>query len=151
MLANSGTSMDASAQAEPAAPTEKARQTSGRIVVTVQNFRNDVGDALFALFRSDAGFPEEPLRAERRVATAIARAQTRVVFEDVEPGVFAISVLHDEDRNRKVKTGIFGIPREGIGFSRDARGRMGPPKFEDAQLTLEPGGDATVTIHMHYY
>jgi uncharacterized protein (DUF2141 family) len=124
---------------------------TGRIVVEVENFRNDQGDALYALFRSDTGFPVEPLRADRRVQQTIAHGRSRVIFDDVPEGDYAISVLHDEDGDRKLKTGLFGIPREGIGFSRDARGRMGPPKFRDARLSLEPGQCATVVIHMHYY
>jgi uncharacterized protein (DUF2141 family) len=124
---------------------------TGRIVVEVENFRNDQGDALYALFRSDAGFPVEPMRAACRVQESIAEGRSRVVFDDVPEGAFAISVLHDEDGDRKLKTGILGIPREGIGFSRDARGLMGPPKFQDARLTLESGQCATVVIRMHYY
>ena len=125
--------------------------TTGRIVVEVENFRNDQGDALFALFRSDAGFPVEPLKAHRRSLSGICRGRSRVVFDDLAPGAFAISVLHDEDKDRKLKTGLFGIPLEGIGFTRDARGRLGPPSFRDASLVLEPGQSATVVIHMHYY
>jgi uncharacterized protein (DUF2141 family) len=135
----------AEALADPSGPSK------GRIVVDVESFRNDQGDALFALFRTSEGFPKEPLKAARRVASAIANAHSQVVFDDVEPGEFAVSVLHDEDGDREVKTGMLGIPREGIGFSRDARAVFGPPKYKNAQLTLAPGANVTVLIHMHYY
>jgi uncharacterized protein (DUF2141 family) len=127
------------------------KQPGGRIVVEAEGFRNQRGDALYALFRSGAGFPKEPLKAARRVASGIAGSESRVVFDDVEPGEYAVSVMHDEDNDHELKTGIFGIPREGIGFSRDARGRMGPPKFSDAKLTIAEGENATVRIHMVYY
>ena len=126
-------------------------EASGRIVVEAEGFRNARGDALYALFRTGAGFPKEPLEAERRLVGTIAKDHSRVVFEDVEPGEFAISVLHDENQDRELKTGVLGIPREGIGFSRDARGRMGPPKFKDAKLTLAGGDSVTVRIHITYY
>jgi uncharacterized protein (DUF2141 family) len=127
------------------------KQASGRIVVEAENFRDDRGEALYALFRTEDGFPKQPLKAAQRIAGAISEAHSRVVFEDVEPGEFAISVLHDEDRNHLLKTGVFGIPREGIGFSRDARGRMGPPKFRDAKLSLSEGDSVTVRIRLVYY
>jgi uncharacterized protein (DUF2141 family) len=140
------------AQAEkPSADRVPGKQAHGRIAVEVQGLRNDTGDCLFALFRSEEGFPKAPLKAARRVAAPIERGQCHVVFEDVEPGMFAVSVLHDEDGDRQVRTGIFGIPREGIGFSRDARGRMGPPKFKDARLSVAAGASVTVVVHMHYY
>lgn len=129
----------------------QANEGRGRVVVEAEGFRSARGDALYALFRTGTGFPREPLEAERRLLGTIAQDHSRVVFEDVEPGEFAISVLHDEDQDRELKKGMLGIPREGIGFSRDARGRMGPPKFKDAKLTLTEGQSVTVRIHMTYY
>ena len=40
--------------------------------------------------------------------------------------------LHDEDGNGGMGTDWMGRPREGWGASNDARGRFGPPSFEDA-------------------
>jgi uncharacterized protein (DUF2141 family) len=42
--------------------------------------------------------------------------------------------------------GLFGAPRQGFGFSRDAKMRFGPPGFADAAFTL---GDV-VTVPLHY-
>lgn len=47
------------------------------------------------------------------------------------PGTDAVALHHDDDR---FGTGLFGIPTEGTGASRDARGSMGPPSFEDARV-----------------
>lgn len=125
--------------------------TSGRIVVEVSGFRNDEGDALVALFRSEQGFPKEPTQAERRLAHRIEHGRSQVTFEDVTPGAFAVSVLHDEDGDRKVRTSPLGIPREGIGFSRDARAVFGPPKFRKAKLELPAGAEVSVPIRVRYY
>jgi uncharacterized protein (DUF2141 family) len=57
----------------------------------------------------------------------------------------AIQAYHDENGNRKLDTGLFGIPKEPYGFSNNARNLLGLPKFEDAAFMLS--GDAlTVTI-----
>ena len=123
----------------------------GQVTVLIDGFRSDQGDALLALFRHADDFPREPEKAERRELTRIEAGRARIVIGDLTPGVFALSVLHDEDGDRKVKTGMFGIPREGIGFSRNARGMFGPPRFADARLTLAAGANLTVSIRMHYY
>jgi len=52
-------------------------------------------------------------------------------------GNYAVAAYHDEDGNGRMKTVYGTIPLEGIGVSRDARGVMGPPKFEDASVTLD--------------
>ena len=85
-------------------------------------------------------------------ATAkIVKGVAEVTFSGVPPGVFAISVFHDEDGDTELKTNFIGIPKEGIGFSRDARARFGPPGWDDAKLVLEPGEVEQVNITMLYY
>jgi uncharacterized protein (DUF2141 family) len=66
----------------------------------------------------------------------------------VPSGPFAVSVFHDEDLDRKLDTGLFGAPSEDYGFSRDARGTFGPPRFEDARLELAPGESKRVAIRV---
>jgi uncharacterized protein (DUF2141 family) len=44
-------------------------------------------------------------------------------------------------------TNIFGVPRERCGFSRDARGAFGPPKFADSAIRVD-GADAAVEINL---
>ena len=42
------------------------------------------------------------------------------------------------------------MPKEGYGFSRDAKVRMGPPKFKDAVFE-HTGEDQKITIKMRYF
>ena len=55
--------------------------------------------------------------------------------------------MHDKNANGKLDSNIVGIPTEPYGASRDARGRMGPPAFEDAAVDVQ--GDTALTIHLH--
>ena len=65
----------------------------------------------------------------------------------VPAGDYAVHVYHDLDLNGKMKTNFIGIPKEPTGVSRDAKGKMGPPKFKDAVLTV--GTDAmTIPINL---
>lgn len=70
-------------------------------------------------------------------------------FTDVEPGSYAIALLHDENDNGKADRALGMMPKEGFGFSRDAKVRMGPPKFDDAVFEFD-GTDAQLTIRMRY-
>jgi uncharacterized protein (DUF2141 family) len=133
------------------APDPTAAAATGTITVEVERLRNSEGQVLFALFRSKTGFPKEPRRAAQRVASPIREGRARAVFENVPPGELAISVLHDEDGDFKVKTGLFGIPREGIGFSRNARATFGPPSFDDAKLSLVARANEKIIIEIQYY
>jgi uncharacterized protein (DUF2141 family) len=71
------------------------------------------------------------------VAHIVARisAQKAVCeFPGIAPGTYAVSVYHDENSNDKLDTNFLGIPREGVGASNNARGHMGPPKFDSAKF-----------------
>ncbi len=62
-----------------------------------------------------------------------------VSLPDIPPGRYAVQAYHDEDGDGRLRRGLFGIPAEAIGFSRDARVRLGAPSFEDAAIdVVEP-------------
>ena len=52
------------------------------------------------------------------------------------PGTWAVLSFQDENDNGKLDRNVLGIPKERYAFSRDARGRFGPPSFEDAAFVL---------------
>lgn len=64
-------------------------------------------------------------------------------------GTYALAVIHDENNNAKLDT-FAGIPREGIGFSRNPKVRFGPPRFSAARFAVGPQPVAQ-TVKMKYY
>jgi uncharacterized protein (DUF2141 family) len=73
-----------------------------------------------------------------------AAEKTVIVYRGLPAGAYAISLFHDENGNGKLDTNVVGLPTERYGFSRDARGRMGPPAYADAVFELQ--ADTTVAI-----
>ena len=59
-----------------------------------------------------------------------------VVIEGVPEGTYAVQAHHDINGNGRIDTTFLGVPREGIGFSRDAAFRFGPPSFADAAVSI---------------
>jgi uncharacterized protein (DUF2141 family) len=140
----------ASAPSARAPEPASAAPTSGEVVVDILGLENADGLLLVALFRDGKGFPDGGAKAfGKRVAKA-RPGSARFVFSDVPAGPFAVTVHHDEDKDFKMDTGLFGAPTEGYGFSRDASAPFGPPDFADAKLTLAPSERKRVPIHMKY-
>jgi uncharacterized protein (DUF2141 family) len=76
--------------------------------------------------------------------TAPAKPGSVVVSVDgIPPGRYAVQAYHDEDGNGRLRKGLFGLPAEAIGFSRDAPVRLGPPGFEDAAIDVAEPVTAT--------
>lgn len=122
---------------------------TGTVTVQLYGFDNDRGQALVSLYLGPTGFPNDPERAHGRQTARIEGKRASVVFRNVPAGEFAISAFHDENRDFKLNTGTFGIPKEDYGASRDARRRFGPPEYDDAKLTLAPDQHLTLQVRIH--
>ena len=82
-------------------------------------------------------------------ASVPARAgETVVTIDGVPAGTWAVLAYQDANANGELDRNLIGIPSENYGFSRDARGRFGPPSFDDAAVPIRDDG-ATATVRLH--
>lgn len=122
---------------------------TGLIHVEVVGIRNDKGKISCSLYSSADGFPKKGEKAVAHVVAPISEKKAICEFPGITPGTYAVSVFHDENSNGKLDTNFFGIPREGVGASNDARGHMGPPKFDAAAFQFS-AGRISLKITIHY-
>lgn len=110
--------------------------------VTVSNVKVGKGNVRVGLFDQEDGFPNGKIfRGE--VATSKTGAVT-VVFKDLEPGVYAVSVFQDLNGNKKLDKNFVGIPKEPYGFS--GKWKSGGSSFGKAAFELKPGGAAVSIV-----
>ena len=117
-----------------------AHAHAGELRVRLVGVTDAVGSVRAALFTSGADF-----EAGKQAAGHFTRAAAgpiEIVFAGLEPGRYGISAFHDVNANDDLDTNLLGMPTEPFGFSRNARGRFGPPTFDD--LAVEVGDDVTV-------
>ena len=116
--------------------------------MAITDLRSDRGVVRACMTTHPDRFPR--CRGDADAYAIVIPATAHVVdFPHVRPGTYAIALLHDENDNGKADRALGLMPKEGFGFSRDAKVRMGPPAFEDAAFTVD---DAPVrqTIRMRY-
>ncbi len=80
---------------------------------------------------------DENGRQLARTKIPIMDLKCSVRIDSLQAGNYAIRYYHDKNNNGELDTGAFGIPKEGYGFSNNARGFMGPPDLEDMIFKLE--------------
>ncbi|HLL58314.1 MAG TPA: DUF2141 domain-containing protein [Allosphingosinicella sp.] len=118
------------------------------IEVALAGLRNTRGMVHLCMTKSPAHFPncgDDPGAVKRSVP---ATGTARIDFSNIVPGSYALSVIHDENRNGRLDT-LLGIPREGFGFSRNPVIRFGPPRF--AQVRFDAGsGLSRQNVRMQY-
>lgn len=120
-------------------------QTMFPLTVEVGNVRNDHGVVRVDICPKERwlndGCPWH--------ATAPAHAGiTIVTLPGVPPGDYGAQAFHDENANDTLDTGFLGIPREGVGFSRDARFVPASPHWADALFTH--AGPQTIGLRLRY-
>lgn len=101
--------------------------------ITITNIRVTEGSLRIGLFARERDFPRKATTGKVIAATADSLT---IVFTNVQPALYAISIVHDRNNNGKLDTNMFGIPREGFAFGNNALGRFGPPSFKDAQVRI---------------
>ena len=106
------------------------------VTVDVTQLRNAKGDILACLTSSRKHFPDCEGDAAAFEARAAARNGARITFRNVPAGTYAIALLHDENANGKADRALMMMPKEGFGFSRDAKLKMGPPSFSSASFEV---------------
>ncbi|EAQ28603.1 hypothetical protein NAP1_13428 [Erythrobacter sp. NAP1] len=123
---------------------------AGTVTITVTDLRNTDGVIRACMTTVEDIFPRcirDP-KSHRTVVPAGDNVTIR--FDGVEPGRYAIALLHDENEDGKANRVLGMAPKEGYGFSRDAPVRMAPPKWDDAVFEVSEGSQR-VTIKMRYF
>jgi len=126
--------------AEPTSP-------AAELDIRLEGLRNGRGTLHLCLTRERAHFPDCG-KDPRAVKRSVASAAGIVRFTGLEPGGYALSILHDENGNGRLDT-LLGIPREGFGFSRNPVVRFGPPRFDQVRLNLG-SGISRQSVRMQY-
>ena len=117
------------------------------LAVTVREVAGGEGHVMVAVCTPDTFLGTECPHIARAPATPGA---VQVVVPGVEPGVYAVQVYHDANDNRDVDRNFLGVPLEGVGFSRDAEMRFGPPAFADAAIEVS-GERAATDLTLRYF
>lgn len=117
------------------------------LTISISNMRNEKGSVLVSVFKGEKGFPSDNDRAIDNLKLTTAQAK-KFILEDLEPGDYAIAILHDENNNGKMDKVIF-FPKEGFGFSNDAMGTAGPPSYKKAKFTVK-APKTSINIKMKY-
>lgn len=127
----------------PVAQAAKAGAAAD-LAVHLTGVAGNAGQVLGALCDRD-GFLK---RCAHMVAMPAAPSMT-LRFKHIVPGRYAVMLFHDENENGLFDKSPNGMPLEGYGFSRNARGKYGPPSFDDAAIELKPGA-MSIDVELTY-
>lgn len=116
-------------------------EAQGMIAVRIAGAPNDQGSLKAAIHANPLTFRSEDQALISQSLPIKDGESIWLLPVDRLPPQFAVAAYHDENDDQQLTLNRFGIPTERYGFSREARGLAGPPKFEEAVINRPPAGD----------
>lgn len=124
-------------------------QNTFTLTVEIENLRNSKGEVQFALYNTDGSIPDEHYKNYFKIdKSRIESGKAEITFSNLPKGIYAVNILHDENKNGKIDKG-FILPKEGIGFSNySSIGLTNRPNFKKASFELNQ--NKTIKVKMIY-
>lgn len=117
--------------------------------IDIAGLRSTKGIILICLTANPASFPDCEGGKDSKLLRVFANKTGPIAVKGLEPGNYAISLVHDENANGRLDKAIL-IPREGFGFSRNPKITFGPPKFSAVEVSVGQG-EVKIPVKMKYY
>jgi uncharacterized protein (DUF2141 family) len=103
--------------------------------VEITGLRNTNGQIKVGVYTKDTTFPKTGFELQGINIFPVKKGANVAIFELPE-GTYAVAIIHDENKNGKLDKNFLGIPKEGYGFSNDAKATFGSPSFKEASFLL---------------
>ena len=128
-----------------ASPAHIPAADTATLTVKVENVSPKGGTVSLALF-TEANYDDDAHPTLARDVPA-RPPETTIVIEGLEPGVYAVKMMQDINRNGKFDTSWLGLPEEPYGFSNNAQPRLSEPSFKRTRFRVMPGNNM-ITIRL---
>ncbi len=92
---------------------------------------------------------DEQKKVVKQEFATISNKRSVLLLKGLPKGKYAVQLFHDENKNGKMDFNFLGIPKEGYGFSNDARGFMSEPAFDKQLFLLDQ--DRAIQIKLSYF
>jgi len=128
-----------SAALSGAASTVSAAELS----VNVKDISRMQGHLMVALYKGKEAYDSGKASKAQRIK--VNKENHLVTFKDIPDGEYAVKLYHDDNDNNKMDSNMFGIPKEGYGFSNNG-GRFGAPDYSEAKITVSKNMNIEITL-----
>jgi uncharacterized protein (DUF2141 family) len=110
---------------------------TAKLVVQIDKLKNDEGTVHVTLKDS-----ARKIVAEKDVQ--ISNRMAEAVFDELDPGKYAVRVYHDENSNGRLDRALLGIRKESWGVSNDSLQTFGPARFR--RMLIDVKEDKRIVI-----
>ncbi len=124
-----------------------AMADGGKLVVELQNVRDNTGNIRASLYREPDSFRKED-KALKVISLPAKPGTLTLSFDGLAPGRYAVMVYHDANDDQKLNLRLGMFPTEGYGLSNNPK-VMGPPRFDDSAVDVK-APESRIAIRLSY-
>lgn len=121
------------------------------LTIKPEGLKSSKGVLVFAIYNKDNSIPDQKFKKYyRKEISRIVNEKSEITFNNLTQGLYAVTILHDENNNGKIDTKfMLPLPDEGVGFSNyDDFGLNNRPNFKNASFNLNK--DTTIVVKVNY-
>lgn len=104
------------------------------LTLRINNIKNEGGFLKICFFNSKESFLKKAVRCE--LINPVHKGEMKIKINSLPPGTYAVNIYFDQNGNKKLDRGLFGLPSEPYGFSNNPSTTFGPPSFEEASFKI---------------
>lgn len=131
--------------------TANTKTASYSLTIKSDGLENSTGTVIVALYNKDGLIPDQKLKKYyKKESINIIHNKAEVTFNNLPQGLYAVTIIHDENKNEKLDTKfLLPLPKEGVGFSNyEDFGFSNRPNFKKASFILDK--DTIIMIKVIY-
>ena len=124
--------------------------TAQNITVNISGIRAEKGQLVIGVFKDSETYQKEKPFVNEIFPKIKIQGEAMSMQFSLEPGVYGLCLLDDENNNGKMEYNFLGMPKEGFGFSDYYHKGITKPKFDSFKFTLNKDQNKTITIKVRY-
>lgn len=117
-------------------------QNTITLKVDVAGLKDNKGQLMVSLFNNSTDYLKKAYKVEK---LDLSSGNKTIEFMDLEPGEYAVAVIHDENMNGTLDFGDMG-PIEKYGFSNNAPSLYGPAEYSETKMDLQEDKSISITV-----
>jgi|SaaInlV_120m_DNA_4_1040238.scaffolds.fasta_scaffold01573_5 uncharacterized protein (DUF2141 family) len=127
----------------------KANETYN-LTISVKELKNSIGVVQYSIYNKEDGIPDENFKnLYLQSSSSIINGNSIMVFENIPKDIYAVNILHDENKNKQIDKGLM-LPTEGVGLSNyKTINFFNRPNFKNASFILDK--DKQIDIKVNYF
>ena len=108
---------------------------SDALTININKVSESSGSIMIAIIANEEQFKNKAASTASAIVPA-AQGSTSITFHNLNAGEYGVQVMHDINGNGELDANLVGMPTEPWGFSNDAAGSFGPPKWGQVKFKL---------------